>query len=333
MRPTARSQSTLRTPLNHILGAEASVRLLRALAEHPAPLSRSELARHTRLQASGIAKALASLEETGVIELVGSGTRRLAQLRADHPLVPALRALFGSERSRADRVLELLRRAASAVYPVPVAAWVEGSATADHEVVDDSLVVVILTEPASVELAREAFETLLGDLERELDVVIDVRVRTRADLVVATDEERRRLASAIPLVGPPPAALTHDPTTSIGTSPSGMRTHAHSDARALSLASAIAERLRTDPSLVARARDWAQHRLQSASGGERRELREWARILRTMSLPRLRRFLVDPGERATRLRQTLPFLTALTADERHQLFDAAAASAEASETG
>lgn len=332
MRPTARSQSALRAPLNRILGTEASVRLLRALVEHPASLSRSELARQTRLQASGIAKALVSLEETGVIEFVGTGTRRLVQLRADHPLGPALRSLFDSERSRADRVLGLLRKAASAVYPVPVAAWVETSTTADQNSADDSLVVVILTEPASVELAREAFEMLLGDLERELDVVIEVRVRTRADLVVASDEERQRFASAIPLVGPPPAALTHDPTTSSGKNLSGMRTHAHSDARALSLAGAIAERLRRDPSLVARARDWVEHRLQSASGGERRELREWARILRTMSLPRLRRFLVDPGERATRLRQTLPFLTALTADERQQLFDAAAASAEASET-
>jgi hypothetical protein len=35
-----------------------------------------------------------------------------------------------------------------------------------------------------------------------------------------------------------------------------------------------------------------------------------------MSLPRLRRFLVDSGERATRLRQTLPFVDALSNDER-----------------
>ena len=65
-----------------------------------------------------------------------------------------------------------------------------------------------------------------------------------------------------------------------------------------------------------RARAFITSRLTKAAPGEQRELREWDRILRTMSTARLRRFLVDPGERATRLRQTLPFVGALTAEER-----------------
>jgi hypothetical protein len=38
---------------------------------------------------------------------------------------------------------------------------------------------------------------------------------------------------------------------------------------------------------------------------------EWRQILRTQSPTRIRKLLVDPGERATRLRQTLPFLDAI----------------------
>jgi hypothetical protein len=56
-----------------------------------------------------------------------------------------------------------------------------------------------------------------------------------------------------------------------------------------------------------------------ASLAEQRELREWDRVLQTMSLARLRRFLTDRGERATRLRQTLPFLDALSSAERKAL--------------
>jgi len=57
-------------------------------------------------------------------------------------------------------------------------------------------------------------------------------------------------------------------------------------------------------------------RLARATPPERRELREWDRVLETMSLAQLRRFLTDRSERATRLRQTLPFLDALSPAER-----------------
>src|SRR5262245_5376560 len=88
--------------------------------------------------------------------------------------------------------------------------------------------------------------------------------------------------------------------------------------RARRLAAAIAERLEMDPTLVPRARRFIADRLTRAAPGEQRPLREWDRILQTMSTARLRRFLVDPGERATRLRQTLPFVDALTANQRKQ---------------
>src|SRR5262249_46541609 len=71
--------------------------------------------------------------------------------------------------------------------------------------------------------------------------------------------------------------------------------------------------------LLVRARSAAPRRRSPHSPGEQRELREWDRILRTMSTARLRRFLVDRGERATRLRQTLPFVGALTAAERERI--------------
>ena len=98
-----------------------------------------------------------------------------------------------------------------------------------------------------------------------------------------------------------------------------VRSHADADARGRVLARAIADRLKTDPSLVSRARAYVAARLTAASPGEQHELREWDRILRTMSVARLRRFLNDSGERAARLRQSLPFVGVLTPQERERL--------------
>ena len=64
------------------------------------------------------------------------------------------------------------------------------------------------------------------------------------------------------------------------------------------------------------ARTYISQRLASASPGERRELQEWDDVLRTMSIARLSRFLVDAGQRATRLRQTMPFFAVLTPEEK-----------------
>ncbi|MBK8058777.1 MAG: hypothetical protein IPK33_13275 [Gemmatimonadetes bacterium] len=53
MRPILNRQSALRAPLNDILGTEANVRLLRALAATAAPMSPSRLAEATGLHLSG----------------------------------------------------------------------------------------------------------------------------------------------------------------------------------------------------------------------------------------------------------------------------------------
>jgi DNA-binding transcriptional ArsR family regulator len=325
MRPTARRQSALRAPLNDVLRTEANTRLLRALTLHAAPLTPSELAQHTQLQLSGIPRTLRSLEETGIIEFVGAGGRRSVQIRDRHPLAQPLRALFTAERDRANTVIDTLRTMAQRVYPVPIAAWIEGPVATGLDRPEDAIIVVILTETTNVEAVREAMETSIGTVE--LDADVELRIRTRADLLVATPEERRQLAATIPLLGSPPSSSESKPVAR-RSARGKMPTHAQADARSRALAAAIAERLTTDPTLLQRARAWIDDRLQRSTGPERHALREWARILRTTSLPRLRRFLVDPGERATRLRQSSPFVAVLTPDERRELVDSHALNAK-----
>jgi hypothetical protein len=60
----------------------------------------------------------------------------------------------------------------------------------------------------------------------------------------------------------------------------------------------------------------------------RQEMEEWEMILDTLPPARLRAFLADPGERATRLRQSLPFVAVLTPAERDDLFRKASRDAQ-----
>ena len=101
MRLTARHESALRTPLNDILATEANVRMLRVLTESRAPLNASELARRSLLQRSSEHRALEALKTTGIVARVGAGARSQLRLSPEHPLAPAIEALFKAESARA----------------------------------------------------------------------------------------------------------------------------------------------------------------------------------------------------------------------------------------
>lgn len=151
---------------------------------------------------------------------------------------------------------------------------------------------------------------------------------TQADLASRREDDQgweNCLRSARSFVGLPPAAFLPQEQQARPQ----VRSHADLDARAHALAREIARRLKHDPELVGRALDFVENRLADASSGERQELEEWRQLLQTASPMRIRRFLVDPGERATRLRQTLPFVGMLTPAERNSLHAAAEQGMEA----
>jgi hypothetical protein len=115
------------------------------------------------------------------------------------------------------------------------------------------------------------------------------------------------------VAGVPPASLLE----ATGRRPrSRLNTHEEHDARARRLGLAIAAKLKADPGLAAIAADRVRRRAKEASAGERQELAEWARLLSSLSTARLRAFLVEDSERATRLRQSLPALQFLSPTER-----------------
>lgn len=326
MRPTKRPQSALRYPLNHVLGTEASVRVLRVLMLSDIPIGVSELARLAQLQPSGVARVCAQLEDLGVIESVGRGSRNRQFRRSPRfALSNQLVGLYTGERIWGESVFSSLQSLVRSIAPLPRAAWVEGPVALGTDVPGEAVVVGLLVEPDRVEALREQVWPQLIGIQRERDIVMDLRILTMAELQTADPRRRSELERVELLLGPPPLDLIPTPVLTKTLRPPTAGSHDWLDTRSRALARAIADKLRRDPSILEDARRFVDRRILSASPGERMELEEWRGILTTMSVPKLRRFLVGEDARATRLRQSLPFPNALTEQERDRALKQAGA--------
>lgn len=304
MRPTANPQSAFRAPLNEIMGTEANVRVLRVLAQQNTTLSASELSRRAQLQRSTVSRTLKRLEESGVVQFVGAAPQAQVSLR-DGPLGRAIGHLFAAERTRFDALLDGLKRAAASTTPPPISVWIGGRVSLGTDRAGEPIPVYVLDKPDRVAIIAQLIRAQLERLERKLDVTFDVHEFTLADLHT-TDIPSHELANAIVVLGVPPNGLQEMRQVS-----RRIKSHGHHDARGLARGKQIAAAIRKDPSIVERARNYVDKRWRDASPGERKELDEWRRILRTASPASLRKILIGTDERSTRLRQTLPFLGVL----------------------
>ena len=93
--------------------------------------------------------------------------------------------------------------------------------------------------------------------------------------------------------------------------------HQRLDERSLAIHMVVAEKLRTDPALLNRARGNLTRWRATLSGAW---MDEWQAVL-DGPLERLLSFLGDRSERATRLRQSSPFAGVLTQQERRAIYE------------
>jgi DNA-binding Lrp family transcriptional regulator len=309
MRPTSQPQSALRAPLNHILGTEANVRVLRVLADLRTPIPPPELARRAQLQRSSVHRALKALEETGVVRFIGTIPSAQVALADHSPMAKAIRELFALERASFEELVKGIRKIAETLRNPPIAVWIEGPVARETDRPGDPVVIGVVDGPRTLSDTCEAIRRAAERVESKLDVTIEVRGRTLADIDTMPRRAAAELETAIPILGVPAAGLL----ARYGSIPErNIRMHGDHDLRARALGAEIAEAVKKDGTLVGRARAYVERRWREASPRERKELAEWRGILRTASPGRLRKILMDPGERATRLRQTLPFLGILT---------------------
>ena len=124
---------------------------------------------------------------------------------------------------------------------------------------------------------------------------------------------RRRAAGLRPRVQWQPAAR-------LPVSP-GLLKHRVMEARSLAMHCLIAQKIAADPKLLEVPRRNIAGWLSRYGDSPPRALDEWREILKR-SWEDIISILIDPGEKATRLRQSSPFAGVLTASERKRVYEA-----------
>jgi DNA-binding IclR family transcriptional regulator len=296
----------LKEPWDEILGTRGQVRVLRTLERVREAMAVRELARRAAVHLRAVQIAVDRLVEAGVIERVGTGIRQQVRLRVDHPLTPALYSLFQTERARfeglADALKAVVRQKASSAQAV----WA-------HERPPDGgpwLELGVLAESGEVDRLVDILRESIVPLTRREDVPIEVRGWTRPDLEALGSARRPWPEHAMLLWGvlpQPSRGKLREPAVT-------PRSHQRVDDALRERAERLAAVLARRPELVRLAKEEIAKRLETARPQEGHTLREWQQVLDGMSPARLRRWLVDEGEQATRLRQSMPvtFLRAAT---------------------
>jgi len=167
--------SALYNPLEHILGSPGLIRVARVLAQHGGGLGVSDISRRAKLSLPSTRAALRRLRESEIVTAVGAGRSMVSSLRTQHPLTPALVALFSAEEEYANDVLGAIRRAADSLEPTPLAVWLYGSVARGADTPASDIDVALVTagaEPAEqADALSESITTELGEGDRRVSVV------------------------------------------------------------------------------------------------------------------------------------------------------------------
>lgn len=299
MRSPRIQRSALRYPLDDLLGSPALVRLIRVLVHDVAgPVSVTDAAKMAGLSTTGARKALETLERLGIAVRVGTGRAQKYGPKEGNPYSDLLRQLFEQEQQQHEDLIRQLRQAIA--MPEVRDAWLADLPGESEQTLDLNVV----AETKAVSWIGPELRTRLIEMERRLDLIIELAVFTRADSPGVPED-------AIVLWGPGDITKTDRPP--------GVQTHAESAERSLRMAQAIAEMIKTDPSLARRALQYTNRLLREGQGTAHSDIGEWRQLLETYSPERLRDLLVSKSSRAERLRRSSPFFAVLTPDERDRM--------------
>lgn len=299
MRPPRIQHSSLRYPLDVLLGSPAQVRLIRVLVHDVAgPVSVTDAARMAGLSTTGARKALETLERHGIATRVGTGRAQKYGPKEGNPYSSLLRQLFEQEQQEHDDLIQQLRQAIT--MPEVRDAWINDMSGESGHALDLSVV----AETSAVSWIGPELRTRVIEVEKRFDLIIELAVFTRADSPPIPED-------AVVLWGV--GDLTKNDRSP------GVQTHAESEERSLRMSRAIAELIRTDPALARRALQYTNRLLQEGQGTANSDIGEWRQLLETYSPERLRDILVSRSSRAERLRRSSPFFAVLTPDERNRM--------------
>lgn len=314
MRPVNDHNSTMKAPLNEILGYQANIRLLRSLIETGNVMSHSELAKRTGLSLPGIHKVVPRMIKTGIIKYSGSGKQQQVELRKDHPLSQIIKDLFEAEREYYDSLIKNIKKEIEALELKPKSAWIFGKLAQGTDEYGDPLRIALLGDVKTMDEITDEFRDRIyhADIEKKYDVTVDITGLTLADL---GSRPANYIDQILLIWGYDPHHYMESPKGKGGKK----RTHRDLVRQSLIDSRAWSELLKTHPEIIRRTIKYLEERIQQTGSGEKKELQEWKRILESMSHQRLKKFLESDSERSTRLHQSLPFWPVLKDSEREKL--------------
>ena len=293
------TRSSLKYPLDDILGSPGLVRLVRVLVyETESPVSVANAAGMAGLSLAGARKALKRLADLGIAERVGTGRALKFSSKQGNPFLNLLMLLFEKEHEHYQSLITTLRQ----IFTIPevFGAWINKLPLR----IGEPLHVEVITDAKAMGWIKEELRSLLRPTEKKYDLIIELAFYTRADKPEVYDK-------AVVLSG-----FDHSRRSALL---SGGETQRSSEQRSLRLAKAVAHLINLDPSLVLRAFQYSNRLLHDDQGMATKDIYEWRQLLETYSVQRICDLLASSSSRAIRLRRSMPFLAVLTHDERDKM--------------
>lgn len=313
MKSQNNTYSSLQTPLTEILGRKGHIQVLREMLSIGEPVSHSRLIERTGLSKQGVYDTVSRLVESGLLMYQGSDRQQRIEIRTDYPLYNSIRQLFEAEKERFDRFQSDLKELADKIDHQPVSVWIFGPASEGTDQYGDPVQLALAGPLKKIDSMAEQFRSFILEIqiEQTIDVTLDIRGVTVADL-----ETKPYLTEGNPITiyGVAPSTLLE----SYSGRSTPKSTHEEVDASAEKRAEIWVEMLDHHPSIIGRTIEDLEARISDLSGGEKKELSEWLHILQSMSMQRLKKFLLSDSERSIRLRQSMPFWPVLTESERKE---------------
>ncbi|WP_331376009.1 nucleotidyltransferase domain-containing protein [Sinorhizobium chiapasense] len=165
-RPTP--DSSLRHPLNSVLGAESNVRLLRELCLHGGYISAPQLTGRTGLVRNSTWNALKSLRQYGLVVEEGTDRSRLFRINWEHPLADLIGQLFRAESERLHNIFEEIKAGGKKLNDRIASMWLYGSVARREDRADSDVDIGLIARPDDLAEVVEAVRELLREAGERL---------------------------------------------------------------------------------------------------------------------------------------------------------------------
>lgn len=211
-RPTP--ESSIRYPLNAILGAESNIRLLRALCLHGGYISATHLSERTGLVRNSTWNALNSLRQYGLITEEGTARSRLFRFNAQHPLAGSIGQLFEAENERLHAIFEEIKASGKEMGGRIHGMWLYGSVARREDKAGSDVDIGLITRPEDLTEIVEAVRDYLREAGERLFFLPNVVGLDFNDVErMARDDDpwwKSSIADALVILGKHPEDVAQD---------------------------------------------------------------------------------------------------------------------------